>query len=302
MKKLATMMLALAATFTLSFAGENPVKDTYSHHYDFMHFTALEVSNAFQVDFAFADNWSVDVCIPDFIQPYLKVSCKGTKVRIGLEKLPHDIQRKLNDLKDPLKATVRMPKLLSLTLSGASRLTAEGRQTLGDETMTIDLSGASKIEALETSGNGALNMDISGASKARMKATFNQMDIDISGASKLALEGSAAKVRIDCTGASNCDYEGDVLAAIVDLSGASKMNMSGKTGNLKLDQTGATKFESTGETARADVQLSGASKCRLTVKESLQYELSGASTLRVKNLGAKVAGEQARGSKLEFER
>ena len=65
---------------------------------------------------------------------------------------------------------------------------------------------------------------------------------------------------------------------------------------------GATKFESTGETANAEVELSGASKCRISVTETLYYELSGASTLRVRSQGAKMSGEQSRGSKIDFER
>ena len=123
-------MLAFAATLTLAFAGETPLKGTYSKHYDFRDFTALAVSNSFQVDFTFSDDWTVDISVPDFIQPYLKVTCTGSKVRIGLEKLPKDIQRKLNNQSTPLQATVRMPKLLSLNMSGATRLTASGSQVL----------------------------------------------------------------------------------------------------------------------------------------------------------------------------
>ena len=302
MKKLATLMLALTATLSLAFAGETQVKNTYSQHYDFRDFTDLVVSNAFHVDFAFADTWSVDVTVPDFIQKYLKVTCTGSKVRIGLEKLPRDVQRKLNDLKEPLKATVRMPKLLSLSLSGAVRMIAEGQQVLKDENLNIDLSGASKLESLVSSGNAILHLDVSGASKADIQADFDLMNIDCSGASKITLNGNAGKVNLDCSGASACHFDGGILLANVDLSGSSKVTVTDKIGQLKLDQSGATKFEATSEVADADVEVSGASKCKLAVTEKLHYELSGASTLRVKNLGAKISGEQSRGSKLDFER
>ena len=55
-----------------------------------------------------------------------------------------------------------------------------------------------------------------------------------------------------------------------------------------------------GKTARATVELSGASKAKLSVSEKLQYSLSGVSTLRVKNDGAKISGEASRGSKFEY--
>ena len=276
--------------------------ETYEHHYDFRDFTALSVSNAFHVDFAFADDWSVDISVPDFIEPYLKVNCTGDKVRIGLNKLPVDVQRKLSKTSDALHATVRMPKLLSLSLSGAVHMTADGSQKLDGDPMSVEMSGASKLESLVTSGDGILHLELSGASKAGLQADFKQMKIGMSGASKLTLAGNADKVDVDCSGASGCTLDGDFGNADVDASGSSKVTMSGSTGSLTVESSGATKFESTGETARADVELSGASKARLTVTEKLHYELSGASTLRVNNKGARVTGEQSRGSKIEFDR
>ena len=301
MKKLATLVMAIAATLTFAFAGET-AKNTYSHHYDFKHFTALSVSHSFQVDFAFSDDWTVDICVPDFIQPYLKVTCSGSKVRIGLEKLPKDVQRKLNNQSIPLQATVRMPKLLSLNMSGASRLTASGSQELQNENFHIDISGASKVFDLKAKGNGILNIDCSGASNAEIAADFKLANLDISGASHLELAGHFDKVSLDCSGASGCSIEGDMEHANMDVSGSSKVTVNGQTGQLHIDQSGASKFESFGETEEASVELSGAAKCRITVTKKLDYELSGASTLRVKDLGASISGETSRGSKLSFER
>lgn len=302
MKKTAMLLLAIAASLTLAFAGNSQAKNTFSKHYDFDGFTSLSVSNSFHVDFTFSDKWSVDVTVPDFIQPYLKVTCAGSKLRIRLEKLPKDVQRKLNNLSEPLQAKISMPKLLSLSLSGACHFTAEGTQVLKDEALFIDVSGASRIHALETSGNGTLSLDISGASGVVMTADFNLVNVDLSGASNLDLTGNSGKMNIDCSGASDGQIDGDVLVANVDLSGSSKLEVNGNTGKLTLDQSGASKFNSTGETAQARVEVSGAAKCRLTVTESLDYEVSGASTLRVKDKGAKISGETSRGSKLTFER
>ena len=302
MKKTFLLLLALVATISFAFAGENPVKNSYSHHYNFEDFTALSVSNAFRVDFTFSDDWTVDVTVPDFIQPYLKVTCSSHKVHIGLSKLPKDVQRKLSDLKDPLQATVRMPKLHALSLSGASRMEVTGQQQLGSEEMFIDLSGASRLKSMAAEGKGSLSIGLSGASRVEMQADFKAIHVDVSGASKLELTGKADRLRLGCSGASNCDFSGDFQNADIDLSGSSKMKMNGKTGSLQLGQSGATSFTSNGETARADVDLSGASKARLTVTERLDYELSGASTLRVKDLGARITGEQSRGSKIEWDR
>ncbi len=301
MKKTALFLMALAASLTLAFAAE-AAKNTYNHHYDFKDFTSLSVSHSFQVDFTFSDDWTVDISVPDFIQPYLKVTCTGSKVRIGLEKLPKDIQRKLNNQSTPLQATVRMPKLISLNMSGATRLTASGSQVLDHENLHIDVSGASKVFDLKSKGNGILNINCSGASNVEIAADGTLANIDASGASHLELAGNFHKVNLDCSGASGCSIEGDVDDANMDVSGSSKVTVNGNTGKLHLDQSGASKFESNGETAVANVELSGAAKCRITVTKKLDYELSGASTLRVKDLGASISGETNRGSKLSFDR
>lgn len=310
MKKALSLLLSVACLFAcLSLYAETPVnaslKDsekTFTRHFDYRNFTGLAVSNAFHVELTFADTWSVDVTVPEFVKPYLKVSCTGNKVRIGLEKLPRDVQRKMNDMKDPLQAKVSMPKLLDLSLSGASRLTTIGSQVLRGENLYIDISGASRLNNMAADGNGTLNISVSGSSHAEMESSFDLMNIDVSGASKYTVTGNSGKINIDCSGASGMTFDGDVLVANVDVSGSSKVGITGKIGSLKLDQSGATRFSATGEVAQADVELSGASKGRLVVKEKLSYELSGASTLRVKNLGATVTGEQSRGSKIDFER
>lgn len=282
MKRLIAFVLAFAATLTIAAATEAPAKE-YSCHYDYKDFTGLAVSNAFNVELAFADTWSVDVTVPDFIEPYLKVSCAGGKVRIGLDKLPNSVQRKLNDLSHPLQAKVTMPKLLQLSLSGASKLSGTGTQVLDSENLHIEISGASQLKSFESEGNGTVNIDLSGASKADMKVLFDRMNVEVSGASSGEIDGKAQ-------------------FADIDISGASKLKVNGTIDRLKLDVSGAAKYEGYGEAAKVDVELSGASKCRLTVTEQLYYELSGVSTLHVKNQGAQIDGELSRGSKIEFDR
>ena len=190
----------LAASIDLSaHETDGPVEtaavETYEQHYDFRDFTALSVANAFHVDFAFADDWSVDISVPDFIEPYLKVNCSGDKVRIGLNKLPVDIQRKLSKTSDALHATVRMPKLLSLSLSGAVHMTAEGSQELEGEPMSIEMSGASKLESLVTSGDGILHLELSGASKAGLQADFKQMKIGVSSRASMKILSERGKIK-----------------------------------------------------------------------------------------------------------
>lgn len=301
MKKIILLITALAAACTLAFAADEATAASFQKHYDFRDFKNLSISNSFRVDLLFTDNYSVDIEVPDFLEPYLKISCVGGKVNIGLVNLPQDIQRKLNDHSGELYAKVEMPSLNTLTMSGATRLSTTGVPRLGaNESLTVNLSGASFLENLEAGSNGRLSVDLSGASKANMKVRFSTFDIGLSGACRLRLEGDADKVAYDGSGASDGEMTGNYGEMDCEVSGSSKIKINGNVRTLVADASGSSKFEVEGETGAAEVELSGASKGRLTVTERLEYELSGVSTLKVKDKAAKSHGQASRSAKIEF--
>ena len=78
------------------------------------------------------------------------------------------------------------------------------------------------------------------------------------------------------------------------------MDVSGDVRTIVIDCSGSSKAEIDGVVEKAEVELSGVSKATLSVKERLDYELSGVSTLRFRDLGASVRGEISRGSKIEY--
>ena len=82
MKKIILLVAALAATIATAFAEPESTK-SHKQHFDFRDFTAISLSHSFQTELTFADTYSVDIEVPDFIEPYLKVSCLGGKLRIG---------------------------------------------------------------------------------------------------------------------------------------------------------------------------------------------------------------------------
>ena len=300
MKKLTLLFLMFAVTLASAFAEPSAAKNRYTHSYDFHDFTVLSVSHAFKVELTFENRYEVSIDVPDFIEPYLKISKTGEKVRLDLEKLPNDIQRKLSDENTSLLARISVPKLTKLQLSGASKVNASGRLALTEENLYISLSGATELNGLVAEGPEKLAIEISGASKGDVEAAFNKLDIDLSGASKLRFGGDADQLDIELSGASSAQFDGKYNGTDADISGSSKLTLTGDSRQLDLELSGASKFECMGKTARATVELSGASKAKLSVSEKLQYSLSGVSTLRVRNDGAKISGEASRGSKFEY--
>ena len=301
MKRILLFVAVFAATVATALAEPADGQNLFKKHYDYRNFTAVSVSSIFRVELTFEDTWSVDVEVPDFLQPYLKISCTGEKLRIGLETLPKDIQRKLNDNPDKARAWVSMPRLLSLTMSGATHVNTVGTPKLAaGDNLSIDLSGASELETLQAASEGRLSIELSGASKANLTTSFQSMNIDLSGASHLKLDGDTDDMELDCSGASSARFTGEYGKVNSDVSGASKVKVTGNVGTLKVDASGSSKCEVDGVTDKADLELSGVSKCKLAVTKKLSYELSGVSTLQVKDLGATIRGESNRGSKIEY--
>lgn len=113
------------------------------------------------------------------------------------------------------------------------------------ELRDLELSGACTFESKNTLKGKYLNIDLTGASEIKVVAEVGLLDIESSGASDIQLAGSASKLTLDLTGASS-------------LKGA--------------DLTAA----------KASVEMSGASSASVHVTESLSYDLSGASSLKLK--------------------
>lgn len=299
MKRLTLLFLALIATLTTAFAEPGSAKARYIHTYDFHDFTELATSHAFVVELTFANRYEVRVDVPDFLEPYLIVRQRGEKVLLEMEQLPDNIQHKLKGDDGRIRAYVTMPKLTLLQMSGASKITASGRLALGNESLRIQLSGATHLNGLTASGKGSLALQLSGASKADLEAGFPKGILDLSGAAKLRFEGNADQLSIEESGASSVQLVGDYKEVVAGLSGSSKLSTTGEEGRLTLELSGASKYESTGKTTWAIVELNGASRCQLSVSEQLRYTLSGASTLKVRDLGATIKGDCSRGSKIE---
>lgn len=300
MKRLSLLFLALAATLATAFAAPVPANDLFSKTYDYTGFTSLNVSNAFRVELSFAPDYEVYIEVPAYLEPFLRINQAGSILQIDLESLPADIQKKLSKETNRLKARVAMPKLLNLKASGAVSINPHGKLALGQESLFVQLSGASELNDLQAAGR-QVSVQLSGASKAAVQGAFeDKVVVDLSGASKLRYKGDTDKLMVECSGASSLEAEGQHDEIVCNVSGSSKCAISGKANNLTLEASGASKFEMDGEVKKAFTELSGVAKCRLAVREKLTYEISGVSSLRIKDLGAVAKGNISRGSKIEY--
>ena len=106
---------------------------------DYNDFNSIVVGSAFEVEITGMDPYSVSITMDDNLFEYLKVVQHADTLQIGLQPNRSYIRTKQ-------MATITMPTLHKLELSGASQAEMTGFSSL--ETMEFDLSGASDLDIM----------------------------------------------------------------------------------------------------------------------------------------------------------
>jgi len=202
-----------------------------TEEYAFANFTRVEISSAFVFEIGYSDSYSINVTADDNLIDYVQVSQDGETLKIRLGAAP-------SFRLVTLRASVTMPRLNGLTVSGASRGTVS--DFTPTEGLNITVSGASRVEGDFTAGD--IGFDVSGASTVQLEGsaddmvavvsgactfnlgdfTVNNADVNISGASTgtINLDG---RLDANVSGASTLLYIGDPTMGTIDVSGYSTL-------------------------------------------------------------------------------
>lgn len=220
-----------------------------TREFDFDDFTRLHVGSAFEVQVDKADSYGVSITANENLFDYLELYQEG-------ETLTIELKRWHSYTNTTRKASITLPDLRGLSLSGASRGKVEGFSS--SQPLDLELSGASSLD-IDDLEAGDTTLDVSGASRAKGSITMAKARFDVSGASTIELEGSASGASIDVSGASSAGLaDFSVVVATVDLSGASRATIDA-SGTLDCDLSGASRLNYVGNPALGHVEVSGAS-------------------------------------------
>ncbi|MEM8922553.1 MAG: DUF2807 domain-containing protein [Actinomycetota bacterium] len=233
---LAVGALALSAcNVDINFDAErgSGVAETSSFTFDEPGLTALEVSNAFEVEVRVADGpATVEVTVDDNFTDDLDVRTDDGAVLIGLDNGSywHDVTP---------TAVVSVPSLELLDLSGASDAEVDG--TIRTPSFTLRLSGAS--EATMTVDTDEMVIDAGGASRSMVDGRADDLRIDASGASSVLLgEIDAVTANVDASGASDVvigdadDIDGDISGASILVAPADAIDQVETSGVSNIEE------------------------------------------------------------------
>jgi hypothetical protein len=200
-----------------------------TEQYAFANFTRVEISSAFEFQIRQSSSYGINVTADDNVIDHVQISQDGQTLKIRVGGVP-------SFRRVTLKASVTMPQLGGLTVSGASHGTVSDFNST--EAVSIAVSGASRVTGDITAGN--VEFDISGASTIQLEGSANDMVASVSGASRFNLD----------------DFT--VNNADVNFSGASSgtINLNGR---LDADLSGASRLLYIGEPTMGTINRSGAS-------------------------------------------
>jgi hypothetical protein len=183
--------------------------------YDLTNFDGVGVSGQWQVTIERGDAWRVAVEAPTELFEMLSVRVEGDALDLGLDRWFGDF-----DDDERLEATITMPALESLDLSGASQVSFSG---FDGSALSLDLSGASQLTGT-ASRFVTLTIDQSGAGKVDFAdVTVTNASVDMSGAGNVTLRMAGGTLTGDMSGAGSLEYFGTVSEESVDTSGVANV-------------------------------------------------------------------------------
>jgi hypothetical protein len=238
-------LLATGCTGLGFIVGTGPI---VNKTYDNKDFSEVEVANAFEYEITQSNAYSVLITTHENIIEYLDISQSGKTLYIRLKSGRYTTS--------DIKATITMPELERLNITGASRGSAKGFKSANP--LEISTSGASQLD-LDIEA-GSTTADVSGASKITGSLKAGNTILTISGASRCELTGSANAANINVSGASHLDAPNfQMQNANVKVSGASHATIFTE-GDLSIDASGASSVSYSGHPTIRNLDVSGASK------------------------------------------
>jgi hypothetical protein len=194
-------------------------------------FSVVQLSHAFDVEITESRTFAVSVTVDDNLVDSVVGEVRGDTLVLGVK--PGVSVRRAT-----LKASIAMPAIKQVRLSGASR---------------ADLDVPTRMSAF--------SVEASGASAVTGRLVTDRLDVRLSGSSSINVNGSANEATFDATGASRLELGAfKILNGRVSLSGATSGNVY-VTGRLaKAEVSGASYLTYRGDPELGDITASGSSR------------------------------------------
>lgn len=184
-----------------------------TRNYDFSGFDRIDVEGQWSVTIERGEVSSVVVDTPAEVVESVEVAVDGDRLSVSYEG-----GWCAGCFRDgtALKATITMPEIESLDLSGATTVSFSGFE---GRSLSVDVSGAVELRGA-SSRFDTLTLDISGAGRVDLAdVPVTDAEVDVSGAGNVTLRMAGGRLTGDMSGAGNLEYFGSVSEERVQKSG-----------------------------------------------------------------------------------
>ena len=201
--------------------GERPPElsgERTTRTYDIAEFNGVDVAGQWEITIERGDAWRVSVEVPAEFADRVRVERNGDALQLryagafvfgGFGR----VDRENNGVP---RATITMPALETLDLSGTSQLSFSG---FDGSALSVDVSGGVAIQGA-ASRFDTLTLDLSGAGSINLEdVPVTDANVDISGAGNVKLQMAGGRLTGDLSGAANLEYSGTVSQEAINKSG-----------------------------------------------------------------------------------
>jgi hypothetical protein len=218
-----------------------------SRDFDLSGFSGVQGEAAFEIQLSRADSYSVRVTADNNLWDVLDIKISGATLHLGFKS-------GVSAINTTLKASVAMPGLSTVELSGASQATVSGFSS--GSGIKFVLSGASRVD-IQDIETGDATFDISGASNVSGSMSFDQGQFVVSGGGTVNLRGSGTSGTIDASGGSTVDLDQLTLqTARATGSGGATIRVNAQNIN-RADLSGGARLFYVGNPVISNVATSG---------------------------------------------
>jgi hypothetical protein len=183
-------------------------------------FAGVEASGPWDLTVARGDAWRVELDVPVELADRIETRVEDGRLVLGFEDGSWIGFRSGDRGRRRLKASITLPALREVTLTGATQLDFSGFE--GAE-LTVTMTGAPDLEG-ESSRYEDLDLTLTGAGNASLEGiTVTNAEVSVTGASSVSLRMGGGRLTGHLTGASSLSYSGTTSEQSVSTSGPSSV-------------------------------------------------------------------------------
>lgn len=249
-------------------------------------FTALEISNEFDVTVIKGSEYHIEVQLDKTYSEFVKMNVKGSTLSLSLNesKIPTDIKKFFTGKNEGVfKAIISTPgNIEEISLNGHSTLSMNQDLISGNK-VTISATDNATLKPLSIKASEVV-VKLAKKAEATLDVETDQLTVSTSGSSVLNLKQQSEDFYTDFQGNSELTISGQTKKLHFQAKGTSKCEITGQAEIAEFNCSGSSNTDATGMTVKnADVTMSSICVLSEAASDSLKVDLSGGASLVFNN-------------------